>query len=296
MFSLCIDTQRPWRDVRAIGAAADAQWHCLYVPDHFMPHDARDRPRGGPFLEAWSCLTALAMLAQKVRVGTLVLGNTYRHPAVVANMAATLDQLSAGRVTLGVGAGWQVNEHRAYGIAFPDVRERLDRFEEACAIIRALTRGTPATYEGTYYALRNAPCEPVPVQPALPILVGGGGERRTLAIAARYSDAWHTWATSSEFRRKSQLLDRHCEVTGRNPADIRRLSGAVVTIVPASRRPVAQVEGTLAGTAADLAEALDEYHQAGVEEFIVRDDARIPAAATNDLLLQFQQEVVRLLH
>ena len=186
LFSLCLDTGRPWQDVRSIGSSADsAGWHCLYVPDHFMPHDARGRPRPGPVLEAWSCLTALAMLTRQVRVGTLVLGSTYRHPAVVANMAATVDQLSAGRLTLGVGAGWQTNEHRAYGISLPDVHERLDRFEEAGAVVRALTRGAPTTYHGAYYAVQDAFCEPPPVQPALPILIGGGGERRTLAIAAR---------------------------------------------------------------------------------------------------------------
>jgi F420-dependent oxidoreductase-like protein len=295
-FSLCLDTRRPWPDVRSIGTAADsAGWHCIYVPDHFMPHDARDRPRPGPVLEAWSCLTALAMLTEQVRVGTLVLGSTYRHPAVVANMAATVDQLSAGRLTLGVGAGWQTNEHRAYGIALPDVRERLDRFEEACAVIRALTRSAPTTYRGVYYAVQDAFCEPPPAQPALPILIGGGGERRTLAIAARSADAWHTWATSSVFRRKSRLLDRHCEAAARAPDDVRRVCGASVRIVSAPGQTAAGTDdgGTVVGTAEGVAEAIDQYRQAGVEEFVVRDDAGTPAAEANDFLLQFQAEVVR---
>jgi F420-dependent oxidoreductase-like protein len=296
LFSLCLDTGRPWQDVRSIGSSADsAGWHCLYVPDHFMPHDARGRPRPGPVLEAWSCLTALAILTRQVRVGTLVLGSTYRHPAVVANMAATVDQLSAGRLTLGVGAGWQTNEHRAYGISLPDVHERLDRFEEACAVVRALTRGAPTTYHGAYYAVQDAFCEPPPVQPALPILIGGGGERRTLAIAARFADAWHTWASSSVFRRKSHVLDRHCEAAGRAPNDVRRVCGATVRIVSAARQTAAGTDDgeTIVGTAEGVAEAIDEYRQAGVEEFIVRDDAGIPAAEANDFLLQFQAEVVR---
>jgi F420-dependent oxidoreductase-like protein len=296
LFSLCLDTGRPWQDVRSIGTSADsAGWHCIYVPDHFMPHDARGRPRPGPVLEAWSCLTALAMLTQQVGVGTLVLGSTYRHPAVVANMAATVDQLSAGRLTLGVGAGWQTNEHRAYGISLPDVHERLDRFEEVCAVIRALTRGAPTTYHGAYYLVQDAYCEPPPVQPALPILIGGGGERRTLAIAARLADAWHTWASSSVFRSKSHVLDRHCEAAGRAPNDVRRVCGATVRIVSAPRQTAAGPDDgdTIVGTAEGVAEAIDQYRQAGVEEFIVRDDAGIPAAQANDFLLQFQAEVVR---
>jgi F420-dependent oxidoreductase-like protein len=295
-FSLCLDTRRPWPDLRSIGAVADsAGWHCIYVPDHFMPHDAGDRPRPGPVLEAWSCLTALAMLTEQVRVGTLVLGSTYRHPAVVANMAATVDQLSAGRLTLGLGAGWQTNEHRAYGIALPDVRERLDRFEEACAVIRALTRSGPTTYRGVYYAVQDAFCEPPPAQPALPILIGGGGERRTLAIAARSADAWHTWATSSVFRRKSRVLDRHCEAAGRAPDDVRRICGASVRIVSAPGQTAAGTDGggTVVGTAESVAEAIDQYRQAGVEEFVVRDDAGTPAAEANEFLSQFQAEVVR---
>jgi F420-dependent oxidoreductase-like protein len=298
VFSLCLDTQRPWQDVRSIGTAADAAgWHAIYVPDHFMPHDARNRPRRGPFLEAWTCLAALATLTQHVRLGTLVLGNTYRHPAVVANMAATLDQLSTGRLTLGIGAGWQANEHHAYGIALPGIRERLDRFEEACAIIRALTQGTTATHQGVYYSVKDAPCEPPPLQSPLPILIGGGGERRTLAIAARYGDAWHTWATSSEFRHKSQVLDRHCEAASRSPRDIRRVCGATVRIVSAHHESVGQPDddGTVIGSAEAVAETIDRYRQAGVEEFIVRDDARTPAVEANDFLMQFQQQVVQLL-
>ena len=298
VFSLCLDTRRPWLDVRSIGAATDfAGWHCIYVPDHFMPHDARNRPSPGPVLEAWSCLTALAMVTRHVRVGTLVLGSTYRHPAVVANMAATLDQLSAGRLTLGVGAGWQTNEHRAYGIALPDVRERLDRFEEACAVIRALTRDAPTTYRGVYYAVQDAFCEPPPMQPALPMLIGGGGERRTLAIAARFAVRIQRPGLRREvddLGRKSRVLDRHCEAAGRAPNDVRRVCGATVRIASAPGQTVVGTDddGTVAGTADAVAEAIDQYRQAGVEEFIVRDDAETPADA-NDFLLQFQAEVVR---
>lgn len=266
------------------------------MPDHFMPHDAADRPRPGPVLEAWTCLTGLAALTRRVRLGTLVLGSTYRHPAVVANMAASLDQLSAGRLTLGLGAGWQLNEHRAYGIELPGVVERLDRFHEACAVIRVLTSGGPATYDGVYFAVQDAVCEPLPVQPRLPILIGGGGERRTLAIAAQFADAWHTWATSSVFRHKSRVLDRHCLAAGRAPTDVRRISGATVRITPAPGRTRPDGDdGTIVGTAERVAEAVEQYRRAGVEEFVVRDDAATPAAEANEFFLQFQAEVAQLL-
>ena len=133
LIGVCVDPGRPWDEVRVLAEVADeAALATVYAVDHFMAYG----PAGGtapsaPVLEGWTTLTALAALTRRIRLGTLVLGATYRHPAVVANMAATLDQLSGGRLTLGLGAGWQQNEHTAYGIDLPPVRERLDRFEES---------------------------------------------------------------------------------------------------------------------------------------------------------------------
>jgi F420-dependent oxidoreductase-like protein len=296
-FGLCVDLQRPWSEIRLIAEAADsAGWHSIYLPDHFMPHETRNRAAGGPVLESWTCLTGLAMVTRRIRIGTLVLGNTYRHPAVVANMAAALDQLSAGRLILGLGAGWQPNEHLAYGIGLPAMPERLDRLAEACAVIHALTRDRVATYQGRYYALVDAYCEPTPMQSALPILVGGGGERRTLPIAARYADAWHTWATSREFRRKSQILDQLCDAAGRPPTEVRRVCGASVTIISASE--VCQLgadDEDILGPAAHVAEAIHRYRDAGAEEFVARDDARMPIGAALEFVRQVQQDIVPLL-
>ena len=296
-FGLCVDLQRPWSEIRLIGEAADsAGWHSIYVPDHFMPHETGNHAAGGPVLESWTCLTGLAMVTRRIRIGTLVLGNTYRHPAVVANMAAALDQLSAGRLILGLGAGWQANEHLAYGIGLPAVPERLDRLAEACAVIHALTRDRTATYQGRYYALVDAYCEPAPIQSALPILVGGGGERRTLPIAARYADAWHTWATSREFGRKSEILDQLCVAAGRPPTGVRRVCGASVTIISASEvSRVGADDEDILGPAAQVAEAIHRYRDAGAEEFVARDDARRPIGAALEFVRQFQQDVVPLL-
>jgi alkanesulfonate monooxygenase SsuD/methylene tetrahydromethanopterin reductase-like flavin-dependent oxidoreductase (luciferase family) len=207
--SLGLDPGRPWPHVRALAQQADAAgWHAVYICDDFMPHDRAGRAADGPMLECWSTLAALATQTAGIRLGSLVLGNTYRHPAVVANMAATLDQVSRGRVVLGIGAGWQPNEHSAYGIALPAERGRVAALGEACAVIRAL-----------------------PGQRRVPLLVGGGGQR-TLRVAARHGDVWHAWADPAVLARKNAALDRYCRDLGREPGDIARATGATVTVRP----------------------------------------------------------------
>ena len=128
-----------------------------------------------------------------IATGHYLAGNTYRHPAVLAKMAATLDHITGGRVTLGLGTGWQENEHRQYGIEFDSVAGRLQRLDEACAVIKALFSEPKANFSGKHYQLSDASLEPKPVQKPLPLLVGGGGEKVTLKITAKYADAWNTW-------------------------------------------------------------------------------------------------------
>lgn len=224
--SLIIDLARPWADVVRLARAAEEHGaHAVYVPDHFMQHTGDDSVSDGAMLEGWTALTGLAAVTSRVRLGTLVMGATYRHPAVVANMAATLDHVSGGRLVLGLGAGWQRNEHDAYGIELPPVRTRLDRFEEHTRAIHSLLRQERTTVTGEHVTLTDAPCRPAPLQRPLPILVGGGGEKRTLRVAAAYADAWHTWATPEELRRKNGVLDAHCRDLGRDPAQVRRVGG-----------------------------------------------------------------------
>lgn len=223
---LVLDPGRPWRDVvRLAREAEDGGVHTLYVPDHFMQHSGEGSASDGPMLEGWTVLTALACSTSRVRLGSLVLGSTYRHPAVVANMAATLDHVSGGRLVLGLGAGWQADEHAAYGIELPPAPRRLDRFEEHVHAIHSLLRRDRTTLVGEHVMLTDAPCRPSPVQHPLPILVGGGGERRTMRVAAAYADAWHTWASPEELARKNGVLDAHCAALGRDPSEIRRLGG-----------------------------------------------------------------------
>src|SRR5215218_4271793 len=162
--SLCVDPRRSWRETAALAQRVDAGgWHAVYLCDHFMPHDPSGAAVDGPVLECWTTLTGLATQTTRIRLGSLVLGNTYRHPAVVANMAATLDQVSGGRVVLGIGAGWQPNEHAAYGLRLPAVPERISALDEACRVIRLLLTERRSTAAGTAYRLTDAPCDPKPL-------------------------------------------------------------------------------------------------------------------------------------
>jgi alkanesulfonate monooxygenase SsuD/methylene tetrahydromethanopterin reductase-like flavin-dependent oxidoreductase (luciferase family) len=275
--SLCIDLGRSWPQVLALAQRVDsAGWHAVYVSDHFMPHDPAGRAVDGPVLECWTVLAALAAQTAAVRLGSLVLGNTYRHPAVVANMAATLDQVSGGRLVLGIGAGWQQNEHEAYGIALPAAHDRIAVLDEACTVIRSLLDQRRSTIDGATYRLRDAPCDPKPLS-RLPLLVGGGG-RRTLQVAAGHADVWHTWAHPAEFARKNAVLDQLCQDIGRRPGDVARASGGSVAVRTGRDGDRAAGENDVRGTPEEVLSQLLEYSGAGTDEFIVCDDAaNVPA-------------------
>jgi F420-dependent oxidoreductase-like protein len=173
-------------------------------------------------MEGWITLTALAQATTRLRMGTLVTGIHYRHPAILANMATTLDIVSGGRLELGIGAGWNEEESGAYGIELGTPGQRSDRFEEACEVIVGLLTQETTTFKGRYYQLNDARNEPKPVQrPHPPICVGGSGERRTLRTAARFAQHWNfVGGTPEEFARKRDILHQHCEDLGRDPAEI----------------------------------------------------------------------------
>ena len=253
-----------------------------------MPYDP-SAAVPGQVHECWTTLSALAAATTRIGLGTLVLGNTYRHPAVVANMAATLDQVSGGRVLLGLGAGWQPNEHTAYGIELPDLGRRLDRFEEAVQVVSTLLRSEVSNFDGAHYRLTRARCQPAPIQTPLPLLVGGAGERRTIPLAARYADAWHAWATPPEFRRKCDILDEACLAAERTPSDVRRLTGQVLRVLP--RGEPVDDESDIIGSPAYVVDRLGGYLDANVDEFIVRDHAATPLAAAIESISLLASEV-----
>lgn len=273
-FSVWPGPMQTWGSVLTLARHAEnTGWDGLWFADHFMPDS--DDPRGDT-LECWSSIAALAVAVPRIRLGTLVCGNTYRHPAILANQAATVDIISGGRFTLGIGAGWQRSEHERYGIPFPSSRERLERLDEACRLIKALTTQERSDFSGRYYSLEGAPLDPKPVQDPLPLLVGGGGEKVTLRIAAELADVWNTWGDPDVMRHKIEVLEGHCEDVGRDPASIERSANAFVFLSddPAEvdeSRASAPARRSIVGNAAELAETIAAYRDAGVDEFIVPD-------------------------
>ncbi len=195
--------------------------------DHFMPLTT---DYTGPCLEGWTLLAALAARTSRLRIGQMVTGNTYRHPAVLANMGATIDIISNGRLDFGIGAGWNEREHTAYGIPLYAPGERIRRLGEACEVIRLMWTEQAPTFEGKYYQIKEAYCEPKPVQkPYPPFVIGGSGEQLTLRVVARYAAIWNYAGGSIEdFKHKNEVLDEHCAKIGRDPEGIERSVQLVV--------------------------------------------------------------------
>lgn len=189
-----------------------------WLNDHFLGPGST---LPGPYLESWTLLAALAARTRRLRIGVMVTDNTYRHPAVLAKMAATVDVVSHGRLNFGLGTGWSEQQHRAYGIPLPAPGERVRRLGEACELIRLLWSEPTVTFEGRYYQLHEAPCDPKPVQkPFPPFAIGGEGEQ-TLQVIARYADIWDcSVATPDIYAQKRVLLERYCTAIGRDSATI----------------------------------------------------------------------------
>ena len=294
-FAVWPGTNQAWDDIVEVARHAElAGWDRVYVADHFMPNDGAGAI-DEPMLECWSVVAGLAAAVPRIGIGTLVCGNTYRHPAVLANQAATADVISGGRVVLGLGAGWQINEHDRYGIPLWSLRERMDRFEEACAVVTGLRDQPFLDFDGEHYQLTEAPMEPKPVGP-MPLLIGGGGEQRTLRIAARYADEWNVWSDPATFAHKSDVLDERCAEIDRDPATIRRSTQALLFVSD----DAAKVQGiremtagrqVLAGSVAEVVDTVGRYGDAGVDELIVPDFTLGTGEARRQRLEQFWDEV-----
>jgi F420-dependent oxidoreductase-like protein len=275
-FAAWPDIVRIWREAEALG------YDGAYTYDHFMavmmdPFD--------PCLEAWTSLAALAALTTRLRIGVLVTGNTYRHPAVLAKMATTVDVVSGGRLVFGIGSGWLEREHAAFGLRFGTARERCERLDEALSAIRMLWTAREATFEGRHYRLDHAIAEPKPVQqPHPPILVAASAERRMLRIVARHADAWNGFGSPEVFRRKIGVLEQHCREEGRDAAAIEKsvLVPAAIGEDAASFEPLIQgyaaYQGLspeearswmLLGTGADVARQVEAFLAVGVTHFIL---------------------------
>jgi probable F420-dependent oxidoreductase len=250
-----------------VRAAEAAGWHGVWLADHYMPNTSDGTPARGDAYECWALLPALAAVTERIRIGTLVSPTTVHHPALLAKRAATIDRLSGGRMVLGLGAGWQVNEHRAYGFELPPPGMRVSRFEEAITIVRAMLAEDFTTFAGQFFSVTGAPCDPKPVQSPLPLLVGTRGPRM-LRITARQADEWNAWGTPEQAAPLRAALVQACETVGRDPATMRTSVNAFIdldgTAPPTGR-------ATLTGPASAIADQIGRYAELGFDEFILPD-------------------------
>ncbi|CAN5205147.1 MAG: LLM class flavin-dependent oxidoreductase [Nocardioides sp.] len=241
-------------------------WHTLWFADHYMPDTGTTEVQDGPQQEAWAIVAAWAAVTERVRIGTLVSPTTVHHPAILANRSATVDHLCNGRFTLGLGAGWQVNEHRAYGIDLREPKDRVDRFDEAIQIVRSMLAQERTTFTGTHFTITDAPCDPAPVQHPLPILVGTRGPRM-MRITAQYADQWNSWGLPEVAGENRAKVMRVCESVHRDTA-LWTSANALIDLggePQQGRRPV------IAGSVDQVVDTLGGYRDLGFDEFILPD-------------------------
>jgi F420-dependent oxidoreductase-like protein len=298
-----------WPELMEVGRRIDELgFDSLWSNDHLLPvaggGPAPIEGSAGPVIDGWMTLAGWAERTSRVTLGCLVSSVSYRHPVVLVKMATALDHASGGRAVLGIGAGWHATEHRAFGFAYPSLRERLDRLEEAAGLCRQLLDGSPATLDGTWFRAAGGRNEPAPIQARLPLLVGGSGERRTLPIVARYADAWNGEGDPATFAHKSAVLSERCREAGRDPGAVRRTVGLPPPLIRPRREDAVEVlaghlvdhglpeadarsaaaSSSLVGSAEQVAARLREYRDAGAEEVMFdwptpSDDATLMALA-----------------
>jgi len=290
-FSVWPSAAHDWPDLLALVTAAEAAgWDGVWLADHFMPNTDSAT---GDVQECMSLLAGLAAAVPRVRLGSLVLGNTYRHPAVVANQARTIDRISGGRFVLGMGAGWQINEHAKFGIDLPKPGPLLRRFDEALQVIRALRDEDRGSFAGEFYTLTDAPMAPKAVGP-LPIMVGGAGEKVMPRIIARWADEWNVWGDPARFAHKNAIITQACEAIGRDPRSVARSTQATVVLGPDGAAKAAALNErapAIGGTVEQLIDVVGQYVEAGLDELIVPSGARSPQEAL-DLWATFMEEIL----
>jgi alkanesulfonate monooxygenase SsuD/methylene tetrahydromethanopterin reductase-like flavin-dependent oxidoreductase (luciferase family) len=289
-FSVWPINQQPYPDLLAVARHADATgWDGVWVSDHLLPGSP---PLDRPVLECWTTMAAVLTSSTRVRVGSLVSANTFRHPAVVAKMAATLAHISGGRFVLGLGAGWQVNEHAAYGIPFPPPSQRLDLLDEACTVVRRLLTEERVDFTGEHYTLTDASISP---RADLPLCVGVKG-KVAMEVAARHADEWNFWGLPEEVAAKAEQFAQVCERLGRDPSSVRRSAQALLCIgaeddVPDIGRWRASGLPMLSGSPAQIRVRLGDYRDAGLDELIIPDFTLGGATRKQDTMDQFLQQI-----
>jgi alkanesulfonate monooxygenase SsuD/methylene tetrahydromethanopterin reductase-like flavin-dependent oxidoreductase (luciferase family) len=289
-FSLWPHSERTPADLLdEVRTADETGWYGVWLADHYMPNTGDATPARGDSYECWSLLPALAAVTERVRIGTLVTPTSVHHPALLAKRATTIDHLSGGRMVLGLGAGWQINEHHAYGIELEPPGKRVSRFEEAIQIIGALLSEEYTTFHGAYYDITDAPCDPKPVQSPLPLLVGTRSPRM-LRITARYANEWNTWGNPEDAAVHRGALVETCEKVGRDPAEMWTSVNAIVGFGASTPPPG---RASLFGSAEQLIEQFGRYAEFGFDEFVLPDwNFGTDNSERADNLARFKAEVV----
>ena len=275
-FSIWPNPERPPSEVIDLARVADRDgWHCLWYADHYMPNSGSEDVLPGNLHECWSMLPAIAAVTDRLRIGSLVAPTSVHHPAVLANRAATIDHISEGRLVLGIGAGWQINEHHAYGIDLEAPGTRVSRFEEAIQVIRSLLSEDRTDFRGDFYDITDAPANPKPVQTPLPILVGTGSPRM-LRITARHADEWNTWGAPDMAGGALEKLHTACEQVGRDPATLWKSTQALVFMTD-NAELAENIKGgdmgerSILGSNEQLVDEIGRYAELGFDELIVPD-------------------------
>jgi F420-dependent oxidoreductase-like protein len=260
--------------------ADEVGFTCAWLVDHFhtIPHPSQEVT-----FECWMSTAALARDTNNIRIGQMVTCNSYRHPALLAKMASSVDVLSHGRLNFGIGAGWYEHEHRAYGYEYPDGPERLRHLREAVQIILALWTQEEAVFEGKYYQVRGAINQPKGVQkPHIPLLIGGSGEKVTLKLVAQYGDACNVGDDPATMKQKLAVLKEHCATVGRDYESIHRTSTTFCLMADSDEQALAQlpaerkaslgerVKTALIGSPETIRQRLVSYEEAGVQELLIR--------------------------
>lgn len=275
-FAMWTMYDRPWDEALQRAQWAEASgYHSFWYADHIMEFTDDGSTASGAALECWSVLAAIGAVVPRLRLVSMVSPVSIHHPVLLAKRAVTTDHISGGRAVLGIGAGWQVNEHSGYGFELLEPGPRVKRFTEAIEIIHRLLKGEHVTFDGTYYKLTDAPVGPGPVNAVLPILVGTGSPLM-LRLTARFADEWNTWGDPGEVAVRTKRFLAACEKEGRDPATLRRSAQANIFYVnTADERAKAEKEAqpnrTLIGGAAELVEQIGRYTELGVDEFAIGD-------------------------
>jgi probable F420-dependent oxidoreductase len=289
-FSLWPNNSRaPVELLEQVRVADGTGWYGVWLADHYMPNTGDTTPARGDTYECWALLPALAAVTERIRIGTLVSPTSVHHPALLAKRAATIDRLSGGRMVLGLGAGWQINEHHAYGIELEPPGKRVSRFEESIQIVRSMLSAESTTFHGAYYDVTDAPCDPKPVQSPLPLLVGTRSPRM-LRITARHADEWNTWGTPEQAAVHRAALIETCHEVGRDPATVRTSVNALVDLDGSAPPPG---RAALFGSAQQLVDQFGQYAELGFDEFILPDwNLGADQSERADKLARIKTEVV----